>query len=212
MQIVDKVNGFIYHPRDIKMLNTVFSLLISDIKLSDFAYNISLSAKILSKNMFAFHCITDYIKLLENVIIFPSDTILPLPQSHIQQQTWEWSLFEKDIQEMVDKNHFQNINLNDYSMGDTNIVISMENKFASSIETAKAFGNNTESFNEDFPTELDLEKIDVIETTEEVDRLEIDEVCLEIFYHILFFLWIRQSYNDFINMFLSFCSSRIGLK
>lgn len=162
--------------------------------------------------MFAFHCITDYIKLLENVIIFPSDTILPLPQSHIQQQTWEWSLFEKDIQEMVDKNHFQNINLNDYSMGDTNIVISMENKFASSIETAKAFGNNTESFNEDFPTELDLEKIDVIETTEEVDRLEIDEVCLEIFYHILFFLWIRQSYNDFINMFLSFCSSRIGLK
>lgn len=142
--------------------------------MSSLAHAISKSAKFMSKNMFASQCIVEHLKLLENVIIFPSYTILPLPISQLQQKTWEWSLFEKEIQD--GGNQFQNVDADGYLMDGTSIVRSIEKEFIDRNATVKTYEKSSEIFDDEFPTELDWEEIQEIERAEESDKRELEEV------------------------------------
>ena len=80
-------------------LMKAFSLLISKGKLSKFARALASSGRLLAKNMQASDCVASYAKLLENIITFPSDALLPGQISQLKQGAWEWNLFRKEMEQ-----------------------------------------------------------------------------------------------------------------
>ena len=95
---MDGVHGIIFPKHKPDALMKSFALLISEGKLSKFAHSVGSSGRILARNMLASECIAGYAKLLENVLTFPSDSLLPAHISQLEQGAWEWSLFRKDIE------------------------------------------------------------------------------------------------------------------
>ncbi|RVW76209.1 hypothetical protein CK203_048965 [Vitis vinifera] len=75
--VVDGVHVVIFPKNNPDALMRAFSLLISNGKLSKFAKAVALSGRLLAKNMLASECVNSYAKLLENVLSFPSDVLLP---------------------------------------------------------------------------------------------------------------------------------------
>lgn len=152
-----------------------FSLLISDGKLTRFAHTIASSGRLLSKNMFAVECITGYAKLLENVITFPSDVILPGDTSQIKQESWEWGYFQKDLEDPKD---IEDLQMKDVDPINSSVVYDLELEMTGFVPLMNVSGDDLEAaIKEDFPSELDWDILNEMERSEEVDRLESEEVC-----------------------------------
>ncbi|XP_028793233.1 uncharacterized protein LOC114748938 isoform X2 [Neltuma alba] len=169
--IVDGVHGIFFSKHSPDSLMSAFSLLLSNGRLSKFAQAIASSGRQLAKNVLALDCITGYARLLENVLSFPSDTLLPKPVSQLQQGLWEWNLFENEIDLGA---HMQGAD--DESAGKVSIVEALEQDLAGVSNATNVPEHETEVPFHDIPTKLDWDILQEIERSEEVEMLEMEEL------------------------------------
>ncbi|CAL0316803.1 unnamed protein product [Lupinus luteus] len=168
--IVDGVNGIFFTKHNPKALMNAFSLLLSNGRLSKFAQGIASSGRKLAKNVLALECITGYARLLENVLSFPSDALLPSPVSQIQQGAWEWNLFQNEIELGV---HLPKVD-DDDSIGKVTIVHAIEKELAS-LNYSRSIPKNETEFTDKI-TKLDWDILREIEISEENEMLEMEEI------------------------------------
>ncbi|OIV90590.1 hypothetical protein TanjilG_01671 [Lupinus angustifolius] len=168
--IVDGVNGIFFTKHNPEALMNAFSLLLSNGRLSKFAQEIASSGRQLAKNVLALDCITGYARLLENVLSFPSDALLPGPVSKIQQGAWEWNLFQNEIELGI---HLPKVDGGD-SIGKVTIVHAVEKELAS-LNFSTGIPENETEF-KDKLTKLDWDILREIEISEENEMLEMEEV------------------------------------
>ena len=177
------------------------------------------SGRQLAKNVLALECIIGYARLLENALSFPSDALLPSPVSQLEQgAAWEWDLFENEINFGA---HVQKAD--DESVGKASIVYALEQDLAGINNATSTSEHETEVPFNDILSKSDWDILQEIERSEEVELLEIEEVCspaASVFtlnflptcffplsvYFALFKLYLRdQKYY-----FFSFCSFKRG--
>ncbi|KAK4359711.1 hypothetical protein RND71_021940 [Anisodus tanguticus] len=171
--IVDEVHGIIFSQHNSDELVRDFSLLISNGKLTRYAHTIVSSGRLLSKNMLAVECITGYAKLLENVVTFPSDVILPGDTSQLKQGSWEWSYFQKDVE---NSNDIEDLQMKDVDPINSSVVYDLEVDMTGFGPLMNVSRDGPESLKEDFPSELDWDILNEMERSEEVNRLETEEI------------------------------------
>ncbi|XVE99174.1 hypothetical protein REPUB_Repub03eG0174500 [Reevesia pubescens] len=161
--VVDGAHGAFFPKHHPDALLRAFSLLISDGRLSRFAQTVASSGRLLAKNILASECIIGYASLLENLLNYPSDVLLPAPVSELQQGSWEWNLFGEGIEHS-----------NSDISRDSSIVYVLEEEFTKHIIDMSE--NGTEIRDQDIPTEEDLDIVMEIENFEDSERLEMEEV------------------------------------
>lgn len=152
----------------------VFSLLLSDGRLSELAHSIAASGKLLAKDMLAPDCITTYAKLLENVLSFPSDAVLPVSASQLQHLTWEWDFIRKETNK--ENSDISYIDDKDTPIERSSLVYDIEEELAD--HTGNLFENEIGILSDDIPTEQDWKILLEIEQVEESENVEMDEVCM----------------------------------
>ncbi|KAF8075433.1 hypothetical protein N665_1094s0013 [Sinapis alba] len=170
--MADGVHGIFFQRNDPDTLLKAFLPLISDGRLSKFAQTIASSGRILTKNMMATECITGYARLLENILHFPSDTLLPGSISQLQVAAWEWSLFRRDIgqtESLIQDSAYA-------SIGRPGIVFQVEEKFTGVVESTNTVDNNTIICSDELPSKLDWDVLEEIEGAEEYEKLESEEL------------------------------------
>ena len=126
--------------------------------------------------MQASDCIAGYAKLLENVLTFPSDALLPGQISQLKQGTWEWNLFRKEMEQRASDMGImdqQGAYVRNYS-----IVYALEEELTNPIDLMNTSQSEPEILSQDFPTDLDWDILTEIENSEEVETLEMEEVHL----------------------------------
>ncbi|XP_016551080.1 uncharacterized protein LOC107850823 isoform X1 [Capsicum annuum] len=172
--IVDEVHGIIFSQHNSNELVQDFSRLISNGKLTRFAHTIASSGRLLSKNMFAMECVTGYAKLLENVITFPSDVILPGDTSQLKHGSWEWAYFQKDVE---DSKGIEDLQMKDVDPINSGVVYDLELEMIGFVPLMNVSTDDPEALKgEDFPNELDWDILNQMERSEEVNRLEMEEL------------------------------------
>ncbi|XP_041022007.1 uncharacterized protein LOC121263265 isoform X2 [Juglans microcarpa x Juglans regia] len=172
--VVDGVHGLLFPKHNPDALMRAFSLLISSGKLSKFAQAVASSGRLLAKNMLASECITGYGRLLENVLYFPSDAMLPGPISQLQQGAWEWNLFRGEIE--LKNGAKRNSDEKATSMGMFSVVHALEEEFINFTKLPTYTENGTEILPQDIPTKLDWDILREIEISEENERVEMEEL------------------------------------
>ncbi|XP_057735164.1 uncharacterized protein LOC130950629 [Arachis stenosperma] len=170
--IVDGVHGIYFSKHNPEALMTSFSLLLSNGGLSKFGQAIASSGRELARNVQALECITGYARLLENVLNFPSDALLPGPVYQIQQGGWEWNLFQNEIELSTDLPKMDD----NFSVKEDTIVYTVEQELTSLNYSADNSENGTEVPVLDKLTKLDWDILREIEISEENDMLEMEEV------------------------------------
>lgn len=165
LQVVDGVHIIIFPKNNSDALLRSFSLLISNGKPSKFAKAIAFSGRLLAKNMLASECMNSYAELLENVLSFPSDVLLPRPINQSQHDAWEWNSFRT-----LDMPHIEN---DGAFMRKSSVVHVLEENLYDQFDSGNISNSETEN---DELTELDWDVLREIESIEEMERVELDEV------------------------------------
>ncbi|KAL4367793.1 hypothetical protein GQ457_05G009590 [Hibiscus cannabinus] len=163
--VVDGVDVVFFQKHQPGDLLRVFALFISNGRVSSFAQTVASSGRLLAKNILASECITGYASLLENLLNFPSDVLLPASVSELLQGSWEWNLFRKEMEH-------GNVNVN--VSGDFNVVYLLEEEFTKHVTGMPKKGNKIQ--NQDILTEQDLNTMAEIENFENYERLGNEEV------------------------------------
>lgn len=174
LQIVDGVHGLFFPKHNPDALMRAFSLLISNGKLSKFAQAVASSGRLLARNMLASECITGYARVLENVLNFSSDAMLPGPISQLQQGSWEWNLFRVEIQARTSE--MQDIDEKATFLRKFSVVDALEDEFTNFVHSTNVSENGTEILSLDIPTKQDWDVLSEVESTEEYEKLEMEEV------------------------------------
>lgn len=174
--VVDGVHGMVFARHNPDDLLRIFPLLVSsEGKLSELADAVGSNAKHLAKNLLAFESIIGYAKLMENVINFPSDALLPAPVSQIQQDSWEWESFERVTEQTA--GGITDIDEERNRLEQSSIVYSLEedlNKFLmlGNLTVDVAHGEVAEH---DLVIE-DLSVAQQMQSSEEYERRETEEI------------------------------------
>ncbi|CAA7390860.1 unnamed protein product [Spirodela intermedia] len=163
--VTNEVDGFIFQSSDPKSFSTIFSLAIAEINA--FNRTVATSGKLLSRNMLAQDCIIGYAKLLENVVQFPSDTVLPGPSSKLQLNKWEWDFLEGET-EPIHRQVFSET---------SSIVYIIEEELADKSISEDTFTNQSETLVFDYPSDSDWEDVREMEFSEDIETLEIQELA-----------------------------------
>lgn len=172
--VVDGAHGITFPRNHPEALRNAFSLLISDRKLSRFARAVAASGKLRAKNMFAEECIFGLAKLVEDVFDFPSDVLLPTPASKMRNIAWEWGLFRKEIDQVSSER--QHLHLEDHLRVNSSVVYDLEKDMINYVALGNVSLDNTAGLEEDMPTVLDWDILSEIESSEEVEVLEREEI------------------------------------
>lgn len=163
--MVDGTHGVFFPKHQPDALLRAFSLLISNGRLSRFAQTVASSGRLLAKNILASECITGYASLLENLLNFPSDVLLPAPVSQLRLGSWEWNVFGMEIE---------------HGTGDISryfsVVYALEEEFTKHTISSDISQYGAEIQDQDIPTEQDWDIVTEIENFEDYERLEMDEV------------------------------------
>ncbi|KAM6600668.1 hypothetical protein CsatA_020277 [Cannabis sativa] len=172
--VVDGVHGIFFSKHNPDALMRAFSLLISNGKLSRFAQTVASSGRRLAKNMLASECILGYARLLENVLNFPSDSFLPGPVSQLHSRVWEWELFQKEI----DLKYGENLKYDEggFLLQNLSVVYAIERELINSANVKNISEDGTGNMEQDIPHQLDWDVLEEIETSEEYERLETEEL------------------------------------
>ncbi|KAE7997107.1 hypothetical protein FH972_001769 [Carpinus fangiana] len=172
--IVGGVHGLFFPKHNPDALMRAFSLLISNGKLSKFAQAVASSGRLLARNMLASECITGYARVLENVLNFSSDVMLPGPISQLQQGSWEWNLFREEIQ--VRTGDMRYIDEKDTFLRKFSVVDALEDEFTNFVHSTNVSENGTDILSQDIPTKQDWDVLSEVESTEEYEKLEMEEL------------------------------------
>ncbi|KAF9674942.1 hypothetical protein SADUNF_Sadunf10G0180100 [Salix dunnii] len=167
-------HGIVFSKYNLEALTRAFSLLISNGKLSKYAETVAFSGRLLAKNMLASECITGYARLLENMLSFPSDTLLPGPVSKLEQREWEWNLFSKELEQETDDLSGMDQSL--FPSRETSVVYSLEKEWSNLFNSTIISENGTEILVPDIPTESDWDVLKEIESIEEYERVVKEEL------------------------------------
>ncbi|CAI0410803.1 unnamed protein product [Linum tenue] len=163
--VSDESHVLFFPKYDPEALMRTFSLLISDGSLSKLARTLSLSGRLYAKDMLASECVSGYAKLLENILSYPSDTLLPASVDRLQQITWEWSLFGEEIDgEAADSN-----------IRVLSVVQNLETEVQDLVTSTNTSGISTEISEPDGLTKLDWDVLDEIESSEEFENVELEQ-------------------------------------
>lgn len=173
LQVIDGVNVMFYQKHNPEDLMRAFSLFISNGRLSKFSRTVALSGRLLAKNMLASDCVTGYARLLENVLNFPSDALLPGPISQLQQASWEWNLFREEMERGI--GDIPNVQQGDYSYRNSSVYV-LEKEFANLVDSMNLSENENQSWAQDSLTEGDWDVLRDLENFEEYESLERQEV------------------------------------
>ncbi|XP_059307856.1 uncharacterized protein LOC132059293 isoform X2 [Lycium ferocissimum] len=138
-----------------------------------FAHTTASSGRPISKNMLAVECITGYAKLLENVITFSSDVILPGDTSQLKQGLWEWVHFQKDVE---NGNDIEDLQMNDVDPINSSVVSYLEVDMTGFAPLMNVSRDDPEALMEVFPSELVWDVLNEMEQSEKVNRLETEEI------------------------------------
>nr|XP_027104880.1 uncharacterized protein LOC113725741 isoform X1 [Coffea arabica] len=169
----DQVQGMIVAKHNPDALIKAFSLLISEAKLLKLAHSIASSGRLLAKNMLASECVMSYAKLLENILNFPSDVLLPVNTSQLKQTSWEWSFFQEEIDKKA--GDLANPHSRGYGLS-LGVVYNIEEDMANLLPLKNVSGNDLEALDGDFPTHLDWDILREMESSEELESLEMEEI------------------------------------
>lgn len=172
MQVVEGFHGILFTKFSPDALMRALSVLISDGRLSRIANNIASSGRLLAKNMLASECITGYASLMEEFLNFPSEVILPGSITQLPKAVWEWDLLRKDIEQ----GSFNEQRDEDVKRK-SSVVIRLEEEFSDLVSSLNISSSEKEILVPDIPTRQDWDIIAEIESTEEHDRVEMEEVC-----------------------------------
>lgn len=179
-----------------------FSLLISEGKLSKFAHTVASSGRLLAKNMMASDCIAGYAELLESVLTFPSDVELPGQISQLKRGEWEWNLFRKEME--LSANDMGIMDQKSSYLGNSSIVYVLEEEFTKLTGLRNGSQSELENLVQDIPSDLDWDILTEIENSEEVERLEQEEVFLSFFCKLLLFCYLLLLYLFILHSSFSF--------
>lgn len=171
MQVVEGFNGLLVNKFSPEALIRAVSLLSSEGRLTRIANNIVSSGRLLAKNLLASECITGYASLLEEVLNFPSDVILPGSITMLPKAVWEWDLFWDGIKQGAFNEH-----RDENAKKKSSVVIKLEEEFSDLVSPLNISSPGKDSVH-DIPTQQDWDIIGEIERTEEYDRVEMEEVC-----------------------------------
>ncbi|XP_068344729.1 uncharacterized protein [Pyrus communis] len=171
--VVDGVHMIFFPKHNPDALMSAFSLMISNGKLSKFARTVASSGRLLATNLLASECITGYARLLENVLNFPSDALLPGPISQLQQGTWEWNLLGNEIDYRT--GNVMNID-EQSSWKNTSVVNALEEDLLGFGYSPNISENVTWDSALDIPTQLDWDLFKEIVSSEEYETLEMEEL------------------------------------
>lgn len=170
--VVDGVHGMFFPKRNPDALLKAFSLLISNGKLSRFAQTVASSGRRLAKNILASECITGYARLLERVLNFPSDAFLPGPISQLHQGAWEWNLFQKE----TDLRGHEMEDIAEGKSAARSVVYALEEEFAYSAKSKNMSEDGNVNLEQDIPNQQDWDILREIESSEEYESLEMEEL------------------------------------
>ncbi|XP_017252803.2 uncharacterized protein LOC108223192 isoform X2 [Daucus carota subsp. sativus] len=170
----DGVHAMIFAKHKPDAIVTSFSLLISNGKLSKYAHAVASSGRLVARNMLASECIIRFAKLLENVLAFPSDTRLPDQVSQLKQGAWEWNMFQKGIEESSG----EKIDLDSKSGYTTNsgVLFNLEEEMTGHFSGKNFSVDEADIVGDDVLSQLDWDILTEIENSEEVQRLESEEM------------------------------------
>ncbi|KAL6573454.1 hypothetical protein OROHE_001913 [Orobanche hederae] len=172
--VVDGVHGIIFSKNDPEALGYAFSRLISDGKLSRVAESVGSSARLRAKNMFAAECIIAYANLLEHVFDFPSDVLLPNRASQLNNSIWEWSFFRRELDRI--SSNTQNLYLGGSFRMNSSIIYDLEEDMENYVTLKNVTQDHSGDQEEDSPTISDWDILSELESSEEVERLEREEI------------------------------------
>ncbi|XP_048231729.1 uncharacterized protein LOC8281295 isoform X2 [Ricinus communis] len=172
--VIDGVHALLFKKYNPDSLMRAFSLLISDGKLSRFGKTVASSGRLLAKNMLASECTMGYARLLENAVSFPSDALLPGPTSPLQQSVWEWNLFWNEI--VPETDDLLGMDGRNSSSRGSSVVYSLEEELTYHTDSTSVSKNGTEVLVPDLPTESDWDILREIDSLEEYERLETEEL------------------------------------
>ncbi|KAM1588969.1 hypothetical protein ACFX10_027925 [Malus domestica] len=171
--VVDGVHMIFFPKHNPDALMSAFSLMISNGKLSKFARMVASSGRLLAMNSLASECITGYARLLENVLNFPSDALLPGPISQLEQGTWEWNLLGNEI----DYRTGNILNIDEQSSWkNSSVVNALEEDLLGFGYSPNISENVTWDSALDIPTQLDWDLLKEIVSSEEYETLEMEEL------------------------------------
>ncbi|KAL8159905.1 hypothetical protein V2J09_001442 [Rumex salicifolius] len=174
--VLDGVHGMIFSRHNPDDLLRAFSLLISrDGILSTLAKAVGSSGKVLAKNLQASECIKGYARLMENVLNFPSDALLPKSFSQIEQATWEWNFTGEILEEnSIDMMSFDKRHT---AIDRSRIIYALEKDH---LDLGITDPMNMSEYNGELEQDLliaeDWDGIAEIESFEDLERLEIDQI------------------------------------
>ncbi|KAG9159518.1 hypothetical protein Leryth_026899 [Lithospermum erythrorhizon] len=165
--VTDRVHGLVFSKHKPGTLSKAFSLLIVKGKLSRLAHSIASSGKLLAKNMLAAECITEYALLLENIVNFPSDVLLPGHISEITQKTWEWNYFQDEIEKTYQFQEASHL---------SSAVYELEEEITNHTLLKNETSESTDILVKEFPTRVDWDILGQIERAEELENVETQEI------------------------------------
>lgn len=170
--VVDGEHGLIFPKDKPDELMKAFLLLTSKGRLSNYARTIASSGKLHAKNMQASECITGYMKLLDSVLTLPSDSMLPGLSSQLKQGQWEWGLFSDETDEwssdvLLDMKEVRRV---------ASVAYDIEEYMIPLIDLRTTSQDELEIIAEDNPTELDWDVLNEIDSLEDVERVELEEI------------------------------------
>lgn len=171
--VVDGEHGIIFSKDKPDELMKAFLLLVSKGRPSDFAHTIASSGRMLAKNMQASECIAGYVKLLDSVLTLPSDSMLPGPISQLKQGEWEWDLFSDETDQW--SGAMTNLDTKKATKN-TSVVYDIEEHMMLLLNSRTTSQNESEIMADDIPTELDWDVLSEIDSSEEVERVELEEI------------------------------------
>lgn len=170
--VVDGEHGIIFSKDKPDELMKAFLLLISKGKLSNYAHTIAASGKLHAKNMQASECIAGYMKLLDSVLTLPSDSMLPGLISQLKQGEWEWDLFSEETDQW--SSNMTYLNTED-AIRNTSVIYDIEEHMIPILDL-RTYQNESEIMVDDIPTELDWDILNEIDSLEEVEKVELEEI------------------------------------
>ncbi|KAH9295530.1 hypothetical protein KI387_039118 [Taxus chinensis] len=112
--IEDGKHGFLFPVGNVNMITKAVSLAMLNGRLSVLAHQIASAGRLHARDVMASDVIVGYGTLLENVLQFPSEAVLPLPASEIPvevKKVWQWDLFAVPSESRTEFQH-QNIRKN----------------------------------------------------------------------------------------------------
>ncbi|CAM0956296.1 unnamed protein product [Alopecurus aequalis] len=165
--VTDGIHGFLFNSDDPSTAASAFMRILGEKRLLDTAYSVALEGKLLSKNMLAYDCITDHVKLLETVLHYPSNANLPLSFSKVKERTWLWDHFES-------KAALGNGSSEHERHSDTMIVGILLGESSQSNQTTYSDTNDTSSY--DYPSLSDWNDLSEVEISEDIETREMEEI------------------------------------